>query len=437
MGKHRYDAVVVGAGPAGASAAYTMAKQNLSVALLERGPYPGSKNVWGGTVYSIPFSDIIPGFWEEAPLERKIIHDRLWFMDTDSFVEVGFNSLKFGKPPFNKFTAYRASFDKWFAQKAVEQGAKLMCNVLAEDLVYDKIGLLGKKVDGVKLDTGDIIYADVVILAEGAHSQLAHKCGLRKNDIKPDRLTLYAKEVIELPETKIEERFNVEKDEGVRMGFIGDITSGMIGKGGIWTNKNTISIMVGGYLDQIINKGLNPYQLLQRMKQNPFIRKLIQGGKVVEYQAHIIPKMGFKEIPKFYGDGVMVVGDAAGLIAGLRGADLAMQSGMMAGDTAAQARAKQDFTAKMLKSYNHKIMNTFFMKNIKDQENSREYYESRGDSDYLASKIANEVMYSYLKVDMTSFDEKVKDIAKNIRDLQIPRKTLADLYYGLKEWSTL
>src|SRR6267142_1569207 len=67
--EERFDAVVVGAGPAGTAAALTMAKAGLQVALLERGSKPGSKNVMGGILYNHFLEEIVGDASREAPLD--------------------------------------------------------------------------------------------------------------------------------------------------------------------------------------------------------------------------------------------------------------------------------------------------------------------------------------------------------------------------------
>ncbi|AGB41442.1 flavin-dependent dehydrogenase [Halobacteroides halobius DSM 5150] len=433
MGNDRYDAVVVGAGPAGSSAALKMAENDLSVALIERGKEPGSKNMFGGNIYRKPTAKIIPAFWEEAPLERPLVTDELWMMDKTSAFKVGFTGLEFKKAPYNKFSAIRSQFDKWFAQQAVNEGAHLLTNSLATDLVYHKTGLLNKKVDGIKLDTGEVIYANVVVLAEGANAILTKKAGLR-GDLEASSMTLYVKEELALPAKKIEERFKLEPGEGATIGIIGYPTAGVVGKGGIWTNKESLSLIVGGYLNQINNKGLNPYQMLYHFKNHPLIKRLIEGAKPIAYKSHIIPKGGYENIPQLYDDGILVIGDAAMMVSGRRGTDLAMITGLYAAETVAQARAAQDFSAKLLKGYHKRVMNSFFMKNIKKSKSAKKYYKQHPDSDFLIAKAVNDAAYDFFRVQLKSNKEKMNDIQKELLNMQPLKKTITDLYYGWKDW---
>ncbi|HUB63898.1 MAG TPA: NAD(P)-binding protein, partial [Methylocella sp.] len=104
MIEERFDAIVVGAGPSGNAAAYSMAKEGLKVLQLERGEYPGSKNVQGAILYANALERIIPDFREDAPLERHIIEQRLWTMDDTSYVGMHYRSEDFNEERPNRYT---------------------------------------------------------------------------------------------------------------------------------------------------------------------------------------------------------------------------------------------------------------------------------------------------------------------------------------------
>src|SRR5690606_5275915 len=93
----KFDVIVVGAGPAGTACAYVCAKNGLKVLQIERGEYPGSKNVMGGVLYRKQLEEIIPEFWKEAPVERPIVEQNFWFMDKESVVKFGYKGLEWGE----------------------------------------------------------------------------------------------------------------------------------------------------------------------------------------------------------------------------------------------------------------------------------------------------------------------------------------------------
>lgn len=429
-----YDAIVVGAGLAGSAAAYIMAQAGLEVALLERGDFPGAKNVYGGTIYRLPTEEIIPAFWKEAPLERPVVTDELWLADNDSAVKIGFTGLRYAKEPYNKFVALRSKFDPWLANKAAQAGAEVRTKALVRHLLYEKT-FLGKKgkVIGVKLDDGEELMADVVILAEGVNAFLTKEAGLR-SEIPAHTTTLYVREILNLPAEKIEERFNLEKGHGAIIGIIGTPLGGAVGKAGIYTNKESLSLIVGAYLNQLAEKGLSPYELLWRIKSHPLVKKLLEGAVSVEYQAHLIPKGGFAFIPKLYRSGLLVTGDAAVMVSGRHGTDLAMLTGKLAAETVIQAKAKGDFSEKMLSIYSYKLSRTYFVQDIKDDKKNLEYYQKRQDSDYLIASTANELAYQFFNEEMLSNRERQKKLLDIIESKQFPFKTLADIYEAYKHW---
>ena len=108
----KFDVIVVGGGPSGNAAAYTLAKAGLKVLQLERGEYPGSKNVQGAILYSDALERIIPDFREDAPLERHLIEQRVWVLDDESYVGSNYRSAEFNKPPFNCQRVARRQPDK-------------------------------------------------------------------------------------------------------------------------------------------------------------------------------------------------------------------------------------------------------------------------------------------------------------------------------------
>ena len=173
----KFDVIIVGAGPAGNAAAYTLAKAGLKVLQLERGEYPGSKNVQGAILYANSLERIIPDFREHAPLERHLIEQRMWMMEENSFFGAHYRSEEFNTTPGNRYTIIRARFDKWFSEQAQSAGALLICEMTVKSLLRNEQG----RVIGVEVEREDgKIYADAVILADGVNSLLATRAGLRR-----------------------------------------------------------------------------------------------------------------------------------------------------------------------------------------------------------------------------------------------------------------
>jgi electron transfer flavoprotein-quinone oxidoreductase len=413
-----------------------MAKTGMRVALLERGDYPGNKNMFGGVIYTEPTAEIVPAFWQEAPLERNITRDVLWFLDKDSAVEIGFTGLRFGKAPYNKISALRPKFDRWLAGKAVEAGALLQTKALVRQLLYEKKTIGRGSVRGVILDDGSTVEGDMVILAEGVMASLTKDAGL----VKPtpaNQLSLWVREVISLPAEKIEDRFLLEKNEGAVLAMLGYPTTQAIGLAGIFTNRDSISLTLGMPVNKIKENRVSLPDLLTRLKEHPYVRRLLAGGKSEAYQAHMIPQGGLAAQPKFYDDNLLVAGDAAIMISGRRGSDLAMLSGKAAAETAIHARAKQDFSTSILKSYKRRLESSFFMKNINKATDAITYYNERGDADYLLNTVINDLSYEFFRVGLDTDKEKIEKMSRIVLDKQAPTKTMMDLYVGLQNWGVL
>ena len=113
-----FDAIVVGAGCAGSVAAYELAKAGKSVLVVERGNFAGAKNMTGGRIYTHSIRKVFPDFEQEAPLERKITHERISMLAPDANFTVDFTSEAMNVEGQESYAVLRGVFDQWLATKA-------------------------------------------------------------------------------------------------------------------------------------------------------------------------------------------------------------------------------------------------------------------------------------------------------------------------------
>lgn len=135
-----FDAIVVGAGCAGSVAAYELASAGKSVLVVERGNFAGAKNMTGGRIYSHALKLVFPNFEEEAPLERRITHERISLMSDDANFTIDFSSKAMKQEGRDSYSVLRGPFDQWLAGKAEEAGAEFIYGIAVESLVKDDAG---------------------------------------------------------------------------------------------------------------------------------------------------------------------------------------------------------------------------------------------------------------------------------------------------------
>jgi electron transfer flavoprotein-quinone oxidoreductase len=392
-----FDAVIVGAGPAGVSAAFTLAKAGLKCVVLERGEYPGAKNVQGAVLYSKMLHDLVPEFWKEQSnaFERPVVEEKMCIATDDSWITVGYKSHKFLRDIPNAYTIIRVNFDRWYSKKAEEAGSEIYAGVKVDDVVR-KDG----KICGVKTSDGDELLANVVIACDGVNSIISQKAGFIK-ELEANDVALGAKEILELPAEKIEDRFNLEKGEGATLEIFGSTSFGMLGYTFLYTNKETLSLGVGCKLAHYQKTGLRPSEHLELVKKHPCVRKLIEGAKTLEYSAHLIPEGGYNAMPPLAKDGFLVAGDAAMMVnpAYREGSNLAMTSGRLAAETVIEAKKKGDFSEATLSSYVRRLEESYVLPDLEDMKDLAHAVESSEDFLDFYPRLACELAHLRFAVD--------------------------------------
>jgi electron transfer flavoprotein-quinone oxidoreductase len=371
----KMDVIIVGAGLAGLATAYSLADTGMDVLVVERGDFAGSKNVTGGRIYLNPIRDMFPDLWDQAPLERHVTRERLTPMAKESSITVDLRSERFNRQPYHSYTILRAKFDRWFADQAADKGAFIIPKNKVDDLILED-GLVA----GIVAD-GEPIHSDVVVAADGVLSLMAEKAGLRESQ-QSKHFAVSMKEIIELHRKTIEDRFNLEGDQGLAQLFFGELTQGMMGGGFLYTNLESVSLGLVIGIEALMERAplQEVHPLMEAFKERPEIRVLLEGGDVVEYSAHVITEGGIHAMPKLYSDGILVVGDAAGLglnmLFTVRGMEYAMASGAMAAQAIKRAKEKEDFSAATLAHYEELLKDSFVLKEMYTFRNALDTLEN-------------------------------------------------------------
>lgn len=327
--EERFDAIIIGAGPAGTACAYTLAKAGKSVLMIERGAGAGAKNLTGGRVYTYALELVEPGLHAAAPLERKVVREQITLLGDGGGLTLDYIDQSFAPAdgPPQSYTVLRAVFDEWFAARAEAEGAMVATGIRVDDVIEQDGRIVGVRAGE------DEMFADIVVAADGVNSLIGQKAGLF-GDITAHNVGVGVKEIIQLTPDTIESRFGLAPDEGAARVVLGG-TEGIPGGGFLYTNKDTVSLGMVFNPEKTAAHGKKIHDIFQDFKLHPAIHPLIAGGATVEYGAHLVPEAGWRAVPaRLHRPGLLVVGDAAGFVintgTSIRGIDLALVSGVAA-----------------------------------------------------------------------------------------------------------
>lgn len=384
------DVLIVGAGPSSLAFAYHLAKQNqekggspLEIAILEKCREPGDSILSGAVMDPRGIEAIMPDWKEQgAPIESEVTDDKTFFL-----TQKGALKFPITPPPLRQHGYYVISLSKfvrWMSEKVQELGIMVFPGFPGKEVLYD-----GNKVVGVRtgdkgidkngerkanFEPGIDIHAKLTIFAEGVRGSLTRdhikKLNLDEGRNPPN----YATGVKEVWEVKPE---NFPKGMVYHtMGF--PAYKGAMGGGWVYGMGNNMISLGGVTWLSYKDPYADPHRNFQKFKTHPLIKKILEGGKMVQYGAKAVSVGGYYSIPKFYGDGFMMIGESANMVDGqrLKGVHLAMISGKMAADTALEAFQKGDFSEATLKSYSDTFENSVHKKELMLSRNFHQAFDS-------------------------------------------------------------
>jgi electron transfer flavoprotein-quinone oxidoreductase len=285
-------------------------------------------------------------------------------MAKDRSVRLHYSGNELRDEPHQSYSILRSKFDRWLAERVEEKGVTILSKIRVDDVIKDD-----GKIVGVRAGA-DELRADVVLACDGVLSFISEKAGLRSPGA-PGNFALGIKEVITLDSLVINERFNLDGNEGAARLFIGEVTRGKFGGGFLYTNRESISLGIVVGIEEAAEDRL-PIEvpaLMDAFKERPEIAPLIRGGSTVEYSAHLIPEVGFRAIDNLYGNGILVAGDAAGLALNIgftvRGMEFALASGHFAAQAVMKAKLAGKFDVPTLGIYRGLLEDSFVLKDLR------------------------------------------------------------------------
>jgi len=379
------DILIIGGGPSGLAASIRLAnilkKNGLQkrILLIEKGSSIGSHILSGAVIKPDVFKELLPDIeFDKIPLNAKVSKDATLLLSKNGKIKLPFHAPYMSNK--GNYTASLGQVCRFLAEVAKGKGVEIYTGFSVNEILYKDGKVIGAKTIDTGIDhhghkmenfqEGSSIYADMIIFAEGVRGtltkELINKYNLQEGK-NPQMYSLGCKEVWSIPEG------NIKPGEVYHtMGYplnLKEFGGGFIY--GLNDNKVALGLVVGlDYADPTYDI----HAAFQVWKTHPYISSIIKGGKLIEYGAKTLPEGGYHSLPKLYTDNVLIVGDSAGFLTmpALKGVHLAMRSGMLAAEAAAEAFAKCDFSEKTLKVYEDKVKNSVIRKEMYPVRNVRQ-----------------------------------------------------------------
>ncbi|MBI2956365.1 MAG: electron transfer flavoprotein-ubiquinone oxidoreductase [Acidobacteria bacterium] len=385
------DVVIVGAGPAGLACALRLAElikanpgglsaENIYV--IEKADALGMHLLSGAVMNPKGLRELVPNFEKEgAPLDTPVTDDAAYF-----FTQRRAFRFPITPPPLRNHGNYVVSLARlvqWLGQRAERAGINVFTGFAGSELLIEDGTVVGIQTDDKGVDKnggrkpnfqpGYHLRARVTVLAEGPRGsltkQLINKFQLDAGR-NPQVYSLGVKELWEVPEGRI-------KPGTVwhTMGY--PLPSDIYGGGwiyGLQGNRVSLGLVAGLHY---ANPLFDPHVAFQQYKLHPFVRRLLEGGKLVRYGAKTIPAGGYWAIPKTYVNGALLIGDTAGFLDSqrLKGIHMALKTGMLAAETIFAALRAGDTSERTLRAFHDRVEQSWVKKELWRVRNFHQGFE--------------------------------------------------------------